>query len=127
MEKFAITYTVNKDVMKMLIDDPGGFLSVLGEARENINKGFEDIKKDQDDLTAKNSGLDVDGYEILDINAGDVMMYMNQDILTQIKGKVWRLSSAGSGERACQRMAMVGCYWISILIIFWQWWINSII
>ena len=70
MEKFAIASTASKDVVKRLIDDLETSQYDLSEARDKINKGFEDLKKDQDALATRNGGINVDGSEILDINVG---------------------------------------------------------
>ena len=74
MEKFAIASNATKDVVKFMKDDLCEALSILVEARDNINKGFEDMKKYQDALAAKNSGLNVDGSDILYINTGGFLM-----------------------------------------------------
>ena len=43
---------------------------VLGKSKNQMHEGFEEMIEDQYSLAAKNSVLDVDGSEILDINAG---------------------------------------------------------
>ena len=96
MEKFAIASTASKDVMKILTNDLETSQDALSEARDNINKCFEDLKKDQDALATGNSGIDVDGSEIMDINEGGVVMSVTKDTLTQIKGK--RLEALFSGR-----------------------------
>ena len=72
MEKVAIASTSSKDAVKRLIDDLYTAQDILSEARDKINKGFKDLKKDQDALSAKNGGLDVDELEILEIKAAGV-------------------------------------------------------
>ena len=87
MEKFAIASTASKDVVKRLIDYLEMSQDALSEARDKINKGFEDLKKDQYALATGNGGINVDGSEILDINMGGVVMSVTKNTLTQIKGK----------------------------------------
>ena len=43
---------------------------VLGKAKTQIHERFEELREDQDSLAAENGVLDVDGSEVLDINAG---------------------------------------------------------
>ena len=51
-------------------DDFDKAKDVLGKAKNQIHKGFEELREDQDSLAAENGVLDVNGSEILDINAG---------------------------------------------------------
>ena len=74
MEKVAIASTATKNAVKRLIDDLGTAMSTLGEAKDKISKGFEDLIKDQDALAAESGVIDVDGSEILDINTGGVIV-----------------------------------------------------
>jgi len=69
---------------------------VLGKAKNQIHEGFEELREDQDALAAENGVLDVDGSEILDINAGGVIISVSRDTLTQIKGT--RLEALFSGR-----------------------------
>ena len=117
MEKFAIASTASKDVVKILIDDLETSQGALGEARDNINKCFEDLKKDRDALATGNGGIDVDGSEILDINAGGVVMSVTKDTLTQIKGNRLDLCSVVGRTDVFRGTTMVRCSWISILIV----------
>ena len=96
MEKVAIASAASKAAVKRLIDDLDTAQDVLNEARNKIAKGFKDLREDQDTFATDNGVLDVDGSEILDINAGGVMMSVTQDILTQIKGS--RLEALFSGR-----------------------------
>ena len=57
------------------------------KARNQIQKIFEELREDQDALAAENGVIDVDGSEILDINAGGIIISVTRDTLTQIKGK----------------------------------------
>ena len=70
MEKVAIASTASKAAVKRLIDDLNTAQDVLNEARNKIAKGFKDLREDQDTFAAENGVLDVDGSEILYINAG---------------------------------------------------------
>ena len=70
MEKVVIGFTANKDAVKRLIYNLGEAMSVLVEVKDNIDKGFKDLKKLQDALAADNGGINVDGSEIMDINTG---------------------------------------------------------
>ena len=74
MEKVDIASTATKDAVKRLIDNLGVYMSTLGEARDKINKGFEGLIKDQDALAAESGWINVNGSDILDINAGGVIM-----------------------------------------------------
>ena len=76
MEKVAIASTATKNAVKRLIDDLGTAMSTLGEAKDKISKGFEDLIKDQDALAAESGVIDVDGSEILDINTRGVLVSM---------------------------------------------------
>ena len=96
MEKVAIASTASKAAVKRLIDDLDTAQDILSEARDKITKGFEDLREDQDALAAENGGLDVDGSDILEINAGGVVMSVTRDTLTQIKGT--RLEALFSGR-----------------------------
>ena len=68
--KVAIASTDSKDAVKRLIYDLDRTQNFLSEARTMINKGFKYLREDQDALAVENGVLDVDGSEILDINAG---------------------------------------------------------
>ena len=57
------------------------------KARNQIQKIFEELREDQDALAAENGVIDVDGSEILDINAGGIIISVTRDTLTHIKGK----------------------------------------
>ena len=103
MDKFAIVSTASKDVVKRLIDDLETSQDDLSEARDKINNCLEDLKKDQDALATRNSGINVDGLEILDINAGRVVMSVTKDILTQIKGKSLEALFSGRWDRHLPR------------------------
>ena len=59
---------------------------ILRKAKNQIHEGFEELREDQDALAADNSVHDVDGSEILDINAGGVIMSVTRYTLTLIKG-----------------------------------------
>ena len=70
MYKVAIASAASKDAVKRLIYDLDRSQNVLSEARTKINKVFNDLREEQDSLAIENGVLDVDGSEILDINAG---------------------------------------------------------
>ena len=88
MEKVHTTSTASDSDMKMLFDKferakdtltrdfnraKDNFdkaKDVLGKAKTQIHKVFEELREDQDTLSAENGVLDVDGSKILDINAG---------------------------------------------------------
>ena len=77
MEKVDSAYTASDDAMKIYKDDfdrtKDDFdraKDVLREARNQIHKGFGDLREDQNALAAENGVLDIDGSEILNINAG---------------------------------------------------------
>ena len=59
--------------------------SILKEARGKNKNGFKDLNKERDTLAADNGICDVDGSEILKINAGGGIISMTRDALTQIK------------------------------------------
>ena len=61
-EKVAITFTVSKDSMKILVDDYDRDKDVLNEARDFIAKILKDLKEDQDAFADKNEMLDVERY-----------------------------------------------------------------
>ena len=103
MKKFAIESTASKDVVEILIDDLEMSQDDLSEARDKINNFFEDLKKDQDALATGKGGIDVDGSEILDINAGGVVMSVTKDTLTHIKGKRLEALFSGSWDRHLTR------------------------
>ena len=86
IEKVAITFTVSKDLMKILVDDYERDQDILNEARGWISKILEDLKEDQYAFDDKNGIIDVDRYDILDTNTGGGVMYVTRDTLTQIKG-----------------------------------------
>ena len=69
---------------------------VLGKARPQIHEGFEELRDAQYAIAAKNGVLDIDGSEILDINAGGVIMSITRDTLNLIKGT--RLEALFSGR-----------------------------
>ena len=96
IEKVAIAFTASKALIKRLAYDYGKDQDVLSEARDFIAKGFKDLKEFQDSLTAKNRVLDVDGSDILDINAGGSIISVTRGTLTQIKGT--RLEALFSGR-----------------------------
>ena len=52
MEKFAIASTASKYDVKRLINDLDRAHNALSEERGNINKGFEDMREDQNALAA---------------------------------------------------------------------------
>ena len=86
MEKVAIAFTASKALMKRFVGDYDKAQDVLSDARDRIDKRFKDLKEVQDALTAKNGVLNVDGCEILDTNAGGIIISVTRDTLTQIKG-----------------------------------------
>ena len=96
MEKVAIISTATIYGVKRLIDDLGTAMSTMGESRDRINKGFNNMIKYQDSLAVESGGIDVNGSEILDINAGGVIMSVTRDTLTQIKGTM--LEALFSGQ-----------------------------
>ena len=56
--------------MKILVDDYERDQDILNEARGWISKILEDLKEDQYAFADKNGIPDVNGSEILEINAG---------------------------------------------------------
>ena len=77
MEKVHTASNASYGAMKSLFDeferakdDFNRAKDVLGKAKNKIHEGFEELREDQDALAAENGVLDVDGSEILDINAG---------------------------------------------------------
>ena len=70
MEKVDIASTASKYLIKKLVEDYYRVQDVLSEARDQIAKGSEDPKKDQDTLAAENGMLNVDRSEIMEINTG---------------------------------------------------------
>ena len=88
MEKVHTTSTASDGAMKRLFDEferakdtlqkdfnraKDNFdkaKDVLGKAKTKIHEGFEELREDQDSLAAENGVIDVDGSEVLDINAG---------------------------------------------------------
>ena len=77
-------------------DDFDKAKAVLGKDKNQIHEGFEELREDQDAFAIENGVLDVDGSEILDINAGGVIMSVTRNTLTQIKGT--RLEALFSGR-----------------------------
>ena len=59
---------------------------VMSEARNNINKGFEDLSKYQYALASENGVIDVDRSKILDINMGWSYNVRNQVHLDPYQG-----------------------------------------
>ena len=96
MEKVAIVFTASKYSMKILVDDYDKAQDVLSEARDRIGKVFDYLKEYQDSLAVENRVIDVNGSEILDINAGGIIISVTRDTLTQIKGT--RLEALFSGR-----------------------------
>ena len=86
MEKAIVASTTSHYEMKRLIDDFKITNHILKEARDNINNGFKELSKDQDDLATKNGRCDIDISEILKINAGGIIISVTRDTLTHIKG-----------------------------------------
>ena len=103
MGKVAIASTASKDAVKRLIYDLDRAQNVLSEARTKINKGFKDLREDQDALAVKNGVIDVDGSEIMDINAGGVIMFVTRDTLTQIKGTTLEALFSGRWDKRLLR------------------------
>ena len=73
-------------MLKRLIDYLDTAQGVLSEARNKIAKGFEDLREYQDTFAAKNEVPGVDRSDILNINAGGVMMSVTSYTLIHIKG-----------------------------------------
>ena len=96
MEKVHTASTASDGAMQRLFDEFDKAKDVLGKARNQIHEGFEELREDQDTLAAENGVLDFDGSEILDINAGGVIMSVTRDTLTLIKGT--RLEALFSGR-----------------------------
>ena len=116
MEKFHTASTASDGAMKSLFeeferakdnqtkdfnrakDDFEKAKYVMGKAKNQIYEGFEELREDQYALTAENGVLDVDGLEILDINAGEVIMSVTRDTLTQINGTMLEALFSGRWE-----------------------------
>ena len=77
-------------------DDFDKAKDVLGKAKNQIHEVFKELREDQNALAIKNCGIDVNILEILDINAGGVIMSVTRDTLTHIKGT--RLEALFSGR-----------------------------
>ena len=91
--------------MKSLVDDYEWSQDFMSEARDQIPKGFKDMKENQYVFAAINWMIDVDRSDILNINEGGVMMSVTTDTLTQIK--VTSLEALFSRQRG-KRLAMGG-------------------
>ena len=96
MEKVHTASNASYGAMKKLFDEFERAKDVLGKAKNKIHEGFEELREDQDTLAAENGVLDVNGSEILEINAGGVIMSVTRDTLTLIKGT--RLEALFSGR-----------------------------
>ena len=86
MEEVIAASAASDDEMKRLTDDFKRTKNILKEARDEIEKGFNNLSKEQDTLATKNSKCDVDISEILKIKDGVEIMSVTRDTLTQIKG-----------------------------------------
>ena len=79
----------------------------LSESRGRINKIFEDLSGEQDALSAKNCVIDVNGSDIMYINAGGGSWCTWLGITWPIlRGIDWRFCSAGIVTNFFQGMAM---------------------
>ena len=103
MEKVHTASNASYGAMKRLFnkferakDDFNRSKDVLRKSKNKIHEGFEELREDQDTLASENGVLDFDGSEILDINAGGVIMSVTRDTLTLIKGT--RLEALFSGR-----------------------------
>ena len=121
MEKVHTASTASDDSMKRLFDeferakdtlqkdfnrakdDFDKAKAVLGKAKNQIHEGFEELREDQDALAAENGGLDADGSEILDINAGGIIISVTRDTLTQIKGTRLEVLFSGRWDKRLPR------------------------
>ena len=101
MDRVAIASVRSKDSIKRLIDDFKRTQDILREARDQISLGFEDLREDREDLTAKNGVIDANGSEILRINAGYDIISVTRDTLTQIKGTRLEALLCGCGGSGC--------------------------
>ena len=86
MNKVAVAPTDSKYDVKRLIYKLDRSQDVMSEARNNINKGFEDLSKYQYALASENGVIDVDISKILDINKGWSYNVCNQVHLDPYKG-----------------------------------------
>ena len=86
MEEVIVASSASYYDMKRMVDDFNRTKNILKEARDEIKIGFKNLSEEQDTLAAKNGKCDVDGSEILNINAGGEIISVTQDTLTQIKG-----------------------------------------
>ena len=86
MNKVAVAPTDSKYDVKRLIYKLDRSQDVMSEARNNINKGFEDLSKYQYALASENGVIDVDRSKILDINMGWSYNVRNQVHLDPYQG-----------------------------------------
>ena len=78
-------------------------IHILKVARDKTESGFKELSEEQDTLAAKNSKCDVDGSEILNINAGGTIIYVTRGTLTQIKGTRPKALLCGRWEKRLLR------------------------
>ena len=103
MEEVDIATIASDDAIKRLVDDIGKTKDILREARDRIANGFKDLREEREALVAENGVLDVDGSEILKINAGGEIISVTRDTLTQIKGTRLEALFCGRWERRLLR------------------------
>ena len=89
--------------MKKLIDDFKITKNILKESRDEIENGFKNLSEEQETLAAENGKFDVDGSEILKINAGGEIISVTWDTLMQIKGMIIEDLFCGRWEKRLLR------------------------
>ena len=87
MDKSASEFIASKYAMKSLMDEFYRYRDILSDTNIYIIKVFKDLIEYQYALATKNGAIDVNGSEILYINAGCSIIYLTRETLTHIKGK----------------------------------------
>ena len=82
MEEVDTASIASDDAIKRLVDDLGKTKDILREAGDRIANGFKNLREEREALVADNGVLDVDGSEILEINAGGTIISVTRDTLT---------------------------------------------
>ena len=70
MEEVITSSAASDDEMKRLIDYFKRTKNTLKEARDKTKNGFKEMREERDTIASGNGKCDVDGSEILRINAG---------------------------------------------------------
>ena len=87
MDKSASEFIASKYAMKSLMDEFYRYRDILSDTNIYIIKVFKDLIEYQYALATKNGAIDVNGSEILYINAGCSIIYLTRETLNHIKVK----------------------------------------